>query len=202
MTATIDTVTPQLAAATASWGLVQRAQQGDTEAFGLIYQRYMDPVFRFVYFRVSNRPLAEDLTSETFLKAFQRIDSFTWQGRDVGAWLVTIARNLVADHFKSGRTRFELPAFDGQVDSDRVDRSPEGSPESTVVDHITHVALLSAVKQLNPDQQEVIIFRFLKGLSVEETAQEMRRNTGAVKALQYRAVRALARLVPDLAGVV
>jgi RNA polymerase sigma-70 factor (ECF subfamily) len=183
-------------AAAEVWALVEKAQGGDAEAFGLIYDRYVDTVFRFIYFRVGNRQLAEDLTSDTFLRALKRIGSFTWQGRDLGAWLVTIARNLVADHFKSGRYRLEVTTGD-VLDADREDRGPEGSPEAAVVDHITNVALLSAVKQLNPEQQECIVLRFLQGFSVAETAQAMGKNEGAIKALQYRAVRALARLLPE-----
>ena len=182
--------------ATEVWGLVERAQAGEAEAFGLIYDRYVDTVFRFIYFRVGNRQLAEDLTSDTFLRALKRIGSFTWQGRDLGAWLVTIARNLVADHFKSGRYRLEVTTGD-VLDADREDRGPEGSPEAAVVEHITNVALLTAVKQLNPEQQECIVLRFLQGFSVAETARAMGKNEGAIKALQYRAVRALARLLPD-----
>ncbi|TMM39193.1 MAG: sigma-70 family RNA polymerase sigma factor [Actinobacteria bacterium] len=183
-------------AAAEVWALVERAQAGESEAFGLIYDRYVDTVFRFIYFRVGNRQLAEDLTSDTFLRALKRIGSFTWQGRDLGAWLVTIARNLVADHFKSGRYRLEVTTGD-VLDADREDRGPEGSPEAAVVDHITNVALLGAVKQLNPEQQECIVLRFLQGFSVAETAQAMGKNEGAIKALQYRAVRALARLLPE-----
>nr|WP_246382363.1 ECF subfamily RNA polymerase sigma factor, BldN family [Micromonospora jinlongensis] len=182
--------------ATEVWTLIERAQAGESEAFGLIYDRYVDTVFRFVYFRVGNRQLAEDLTSDTFLRALKRIGSFTWQGRDLGAWLVTIARNLVADHFKSGRYRLEVTTGD-VLDADREDRGPEGSPEAAVVEHITNVALLTAVKQLNPEQQECIVLRFLQGFSVAETARAMGKNEGAIKALQYRAVRALARLLPD-----
>jgi len=183
-------------AAAEVWGLVERAQAGEAEAFGLIYDKYVDTVFRFIYFRVGNRQLAEDLTSDTFLRALKRISSFTWQGRDLGAWLVTIARNLVADHFKSGRYRLEVTSGD-VLDADRADHGPEGSPESAVVDHITNVALLTAVKQLNPEQQECVVLRFLQGFSVAETARAMGKNEGAIKALQYRAVRALARLLPD-----
>jgi RNA polymerase sigma-70 factor, ECF subfamily len=178
------------------WKLVERAQNGDTEAFGLIYDRYVGTVFRFIYFRVGNRQLAEDLTSDTFLRALKRIGSVTWQGRDLGAWLVTIARNLVADHFKSGRYRLEVSTGD-VLDADREDRGPEGSPESVVVDHITNVTLLTAVKQLNSEQQECIVLRFLQGFSVAETAHAMNKNEGAIKALQYRAVRALNRLLPE-----
>jgi len=183
-------------AAAEVWALVERAQAGDGEAFGLIYDRYLDTVFRFIYFRVGNRPLAEDLTADTFLRALKRIGSFTWQGRDLGAWLVTIARNLVADHFKSGRYRLEVTTGD-VLDGEQADRGPEGSPEAAVVEHITNVALLTAVKQLNPEQQECIVLRFLHGYSVAETAHAMGKNEGAIKALQYRAVRALHRLLPE-----
>ncbi len=176
--------------------LVARAQAGDAEAFGLIYNQYVDTIFRFIYFRIGNRQLAEDLTADTFLRALRRIDSFTWQGRDLRAWLVTIARNLVADHFKSGRYRLEVSAGD-LLDADRIERAAEGRPEDSVVDHIGNVALLSAVKQLSNEQQECIILRFLHDFSVSETARAMGKSPGAIKALQYRAVRALARLLPD-----
>src|SRR5205823_9068583 len=178
------------------WSLVQRVQAGDTDAFAEIYNQYYATVFRYVRARIWNHHAAEDITSDVFLRALKRIGSFTWQGRDLGAWLVTIARNLVADHFKSGRYRLEVTTGD-VLDADREDRGPEGSPEAAVVDHITNVARLGAGKQLNPEQQECIVLRFLQGFSVAETAQAMGKNEGAIKALQYRAVRALARLLPE-----
>lgn len=183
-------------AAAEVWALVERAQAGETEAFGLIYDRYVVMVFKFIHFRVGNRQLAEDLTADTFLRALRRIGSVTWQGRDLGAWLVTIARNLVADHFKSGRYRLEITTGDA-LEAEQEDRGPEGTPETAVVDHITNVTLLRAVKQLSPEQQECIVLRFLHGFSVAETARAMGKNEGAIKALQYRAVRALGRLLPE-----
>ncbi|HET8660488.1 MAG TPA: sigma-70 family RNA polymerase sigma factor [Micromonosporaceae bacterium] len=188
--------TTATAHAVEAWRLVERAQAGDAAAFGLIYDRYLDTIFRFIYYRVGDRQLAEDLAADTFLRALRNIGSFTWQGRDPGAWLVTIARNRVADHYKSGRYRLEISTGD-LLETDREARGPEGSPESAVVDHLTNVTLLNAVKQLNPEQQECIVLRFLQGFSVAETAQAMGKNEGAIKALQYRAVRTLARLLPD-----
>ena len=179
-------------AAAEVWALVERAQAGEAAAFGLIYDRYVDTVFRFVYFRVGNRQLAEDLTSDTFLRALKRIGSFTWQGRDLGAWLVTIARNLVADHFKSSRFRLEVTTGE-MLDANEVERSPEDS----VLESLSNAALLEAVRRLNPQQQECVTLRFLQGLSVAETARVMGKNEGAIKTLQYRAVRTLARLLPD-----
>ena len=88
--------------------LVLRARDGDAEAFGSLYDHYVELVYRYVYYRVGTHQLAEDITSETFLRALRRICDFHWQGKDFGAWLVTIARNLVADHFKSGRYRLEV----------------------------------------------------------------------------------------------
>jgi len=179
---------------------VERAQAGDAEAFGELYDRYVDVVFRYVSYRVGSRQLAEDLTSETFLRALRRIGSFTWQGRDVGAWFVTIARNLVADHYKSSRYKLELTTDDVQVASGgAADRMVEESPEHAVLEQMQNKVLLEAVKQLGSEQQECIALRFLQGLSVAETAAVMGKNEGAVKALQYRAVRALGRLLP--AGV-
>ncbi len=177
-----------------SLALVQRAQAGDAEAFGELYDRYVDVVHRYVALRVGSRQLAEDLTSETFLRALRRIGTFTWQGRDVGAWFVTIARNLVADHYRSSRYRLELTTDDLAASG----WAPvQDGPEGEVIAALQSSALLEAVRRLGPEQQECIALRFLQGLSVAETAAVMGRSEGAVKALQHRAVRTLGRLLPD-----
>lgn len=175
-----------------SWELVRAAQEGDRGAFALLYDKYVDAVFRYVLFRVGDRELAEDVTSETFLRALRRISSVTYQGRDVGAWFVTIARNLVLDHVKSSRFRLEVTTAEVD-DSGHVD---EIGPEQQVLAGATRSALLDCVRQLGDDQRECIVLRFLQGLSVAETAVVMARNEGAVKALQHRAVRRLAQLLP------
>lgn len=171
--------------------LVVRARDGDPEAFGQLYDRYVGLVYRYIYYRVGTSTLAEDLTSETFLRALRRLATFTWQGKDFGAWLVTIARNLIADHYKSGRYRLEVSTAE-MVDADRV----EAGPEHTVLGSITTAALFDAVRKLGPEQQECVVLRFIQGLSIAETALAMDKSEGAIKALQYRAVRALARLLP------
>jgi RNA polymerase sigma-70 factor (ECF subfamily) len=175
-------------------GLVERAQAGDAEAFGELYDRYVDQVYRYIVYRVSSSQLAEDLTSETFLRALRKISSFTWQGRDVGAWFVTIARNLIADHYKSGRYRLEL-STDDVTESGAA--PVQAGPEGEVLEAMQNRVLLEAVKQLNSEQQECIVLRFLQGLSVSETARVMGKNDGAIKALQYRAIRTLGRLLPE-----
>src|SRR4029079_4126878 len=122
--------------------LVERAQAGETEAFGRLYDHYSDTVYRYIYYRVGGKATAEDLTSETFLRALRRITDFTWQGRDFGAWLVTIARNLVTDHVNSGRYRLEIPT--GEV----IDVPLDGPhiPENAVVTAIINDRMLRAVQ--------------------------------------------------------
>lgn len=175
-----------------SWTLVKACQAGDQDAFKELYARYHEVVFRYVLFRLGDRTLAEDLTQETFLRALRRIGSVSYQGRDIGAWFVTIARNLIFDHVKSSRYRLE------STTADMVEHSPSThGPEQQVIENATNSELLKAIEKLNPDQQDCIRMRFLQGLSVAETAQRMNRAEGAVKALQHRAVRRLAQLLPE-----
>jgi len=174
--------------------LVRRAQAGEAAAFAELYDRYLDMVYRYVRSRVGSPTVAEDLTSETFVRALRSIGGFTWQGRDVGAWFVTIARNLVADHYKSSRFRLELPTDDvGATGAAPVQQGPE----EQVLQSLQDTVLLEAVQRLRPDQQECIVLRFLQGLSVAETAAVMGKDVGAIKSLQYRAVRTLGRLLPE-----
>lgn len=182
--------------AQASWAIVERVQAGDAEAFGELYDRYADQVFRYLFFRLGSREVAEDLTSDTFLRALRRIGSLQWQGRDVSAWLTTIARNLVADHYKSSRYKLEISTAD-MLDADRPDRHPENHPEEQTLSLLASEQVLRAVRRLGAEQQECIVLRFLQGLSVAETAEVLGKSTNAVKALQYRAVRSLAGLLPD-----
>lgn len=174
------------------WNLVRAAQDGDTEAFGALYDRYVDVVYRYVLFRVGDRTLAEDVTSETFLRALRSIRSISYQGRDVGAWFVTIARNIVFDHVKSSRYRLEITTAELADNREVTD-----GPEDEVLTDAANAELLRCVAQLGDDQRECITLRFIQGLSVAETAARMGRNEGAIKALQHRAVRRLAQLLPN-----
>lgn len=174
--------------------LVDAARDGDADAFAALYDRYLDKVYRFVYFKCgSDQALAEDLTSETFIRALRRIRDFTWQGRDIGAWFITIARNLVYDHYKSGRARLEITGIDptGHKGDEIVD------PEHEALKSVTRAELGKAIAQLNEEQQEVIHLRFMQELSVAETAAAMEKTEGAIKAMQFRAVKALYRLVTE-----
>lgn len=178
--------------------LVDRAQGGDGAAFAALYDRYVDQTFGYVYRRVQHRQTAEDLTSDVFLRAFRRLDTFEWQGVDLGAWIMTIARNRVHDHFKSARFRMER-----STDQTPEDPTPgvDDDPERVAMGRDMARALGRALENLSDDHREVIELRFVHDRSVAETAQIMGRTVGATKALQYRALKALAAEVKDTPGL-
>ena len=164
-------------------GLVEKAREGDSEAFGQLYDHYQPSVYRFLYYRVGSAHLAEDLTADTFFRALRSVSTFRWQGKDFGAWLMTIARNLsrAIGAFAAGRRTFDaaLP-----------------SPENNVLTTLSNETLLSALQELPTEQRECIVMRFLQGLSIAETADALGRSSGAIKQLQLRGVRNLAKHLP------
>lgn len=194
------------------WALVAAAQSAETDAqrqaaFGELYQLTRRVVFAFVRSRVGDHGTAEDLTADAYERAYTGIGKVTRKTGSPSAWLVTIARNLVADHHKSARVRTTL------VVEDVAPRTPEGRPEfvnapdltaDTVIDAAASVrdaiALLGAVTRLTAEQRDAVRLRYLEGKSIEETAAELGKLGSAVKALTYRAVRALAR-DPEVAAL-
>jgi len=172
--------------------LVELARTGDADAFGLLYDHYQSSVYRFLFYRTRSVQVAEDLASETFFRALRSMNNFRWQGKDFGAWLMTIARNLATDHFKAGRTRLELTTEDMSAHDD----STEG-PEASVLAGLTNEILLGALKSLPDEQRDCLIMRFLQGMSIAETAAVLGRSDGAIKQLQLRGVRNLAKLMPE-----
>mgnify|MGYP003575431709 FL=1 len=201
------------------WALVAAAQGGDRGAFGQLYELYVDHVFRYASAHVASRELAEDLTAETFLRALRGIRTATHRRSNVKAWLITIARNLIADHYKCSRTRMERPR--GHItDAAELTETPlrpnraqtdqrcwvgipeprdGGDPATVVLAALDAEALLAGLAQLTEGQRECVTLRFLHGLSLEETAQVMGRNNLTIRSLQHRGVRRLALAVADAA---
>lgn len=177
--------------------LVDQARAGDLAAFGELYRTYQDTVYRYAYNRTGSAPLAEDISQEVFVRALRRIHTFTWQGRDVGAWLVTIARNLVADYYKSHTYRRCAPYAD-PVAPTHVDAAP--GPEHLAIRCVDAQFVVDAVRGLSDDQRRCLTLRFWAGLSIAETAAAMGKKDGAIKALQYRAVRAAGLLLAESRG--
>lgn len=179
------------------------AVAGDPDAFGALYEQCRDTVYRYLMRRSNGDPhLAEDLTHETFVRALARIGSYREMGRPFVAWLVTIAGNLIADYYKSGWRRLQVPHsdFTGEVDEgvNRLLWSENRDDLATaVVDEeywrFVGSVLRQAMSELTSWQRRVLELRYVEGLSVRDTAIKLQVEEGAVKAATYRAVRVLAR---------
>ncbi|MGI8875954.1 MAG: sigma-70 family RNA polymerase sigma factor [Egibacteraceae bacterium] len=154
-------------------------------------------MFSYVYHRVGHRQTAEDLVGDVFVRALRRIRAFRWQGVDFGAWLMTIARNRVHDHFKSARFRLEAPVEE-IFDSPTTDRADD--PEQALLAGDVGRQIHAALRQMKGDQAEVLYLRFIQRLAVAETAAVMGKTDGAIKALQYRALKSLAKHLPGGMG--
>lgn len=176
----------------ASWALVWAAQEGSTDAFALIYQKYRSRVLGYLVVRVRDVMIAEDLTSETFLRAFRSLSSVSYMGKGIGAWLITIARNLASDFVGSARYRNEV--LTGALAEQQL---VQVGPEEEVIRKCEFEQVSRYFQYLSRDQRECIELRFLKQLSVAEAAHRMDRKENAARALQMRAVRRLSTLCAD-----
>jgi RNA polymerase sigma-70 factor, ECF subfamily len=168
--------------------LLNRALAGDAAAFGDLYERHLDAIYHYVFYRVNGRHEAEDLTENIFLRAWQALDSHPPREIPFRLWLYRIAHNVVVDYYRTRQEQIGLEAAAHLAD-------PVEGPEATVVRQERATALKQALKQLTEDHQQVLTCRFIVGLSHAETAVVMTRNEEAVRALQYRAINALRNLL-------
>jgi RNA polymerase sigma-70 factor (ECF subfamily) len=171
--------------------LVLQAQAGNSEAFGQIYDAYMERIYRFVYFRVEDQQTAEDITSQVFLKAWSNLDRFSFSRTPYLAWLYTIAHNAVIDHY---RTRKVTAALDD------VQLSQQDHAE-VVENEIDLNAEMKSIKEalhgLTDDQQRVLTLKFIEGMSNHEIARHLGKREGAIRALQMRGLQALAKQLEE-----
>lgn len=173
-----------------TWAVVRRAQAGDKEAVAAIYRRYRSDVYILVRRSVPEATRAEDIVSETFLRALRGLGRVEERADNIRPWLLTIARNRVMDHFKSASVRREIMA------GDLPDRpATGGEPEAEMLRRARQQAVRDLLRMLNPEQRRCLELRFIRDLGVAETARLMDRPEGAVRALQHRALRKLAALV-------
>lgn len=166
--------------------LVRRAQSGDAEAVAEIYRTHVQAIHRYILYRVGEPAVAEDLTSEVFLKAIQALDRYRHLGAPIAAWLFRIARDRVSDYHRQQSRRGT-----DDLDDSILDKAPGPEAEALQQSEMLHVR--AQILRLTSEQQDVIYFRFTEGLTVAETASMMGKSIGAVKALQFRALRTLAR---------
>jgi RNA polymerase sigma-70 factor (ECF subfamily) len=170
--------------------LVARAQAGEVEAFGELYERYFDPVFRYLRSRVNDEREAEDLSANVFLRAYQALDRYQERGWKFSAFLYGIARNALADHFRRNRDAI----LAGDIESDA---APGAGLDQEIASRESSEQLREILAALPQDYQEVIRLRLILGLSTPEAAQWMQRSEGAVRVLLHRALRAARKRMLD-----
>ena len=162
--------------------LIKQAQAKSPEAWSLIYERNFTRIYTYVYYRLRNRELAEDLASQVFVEALSGIGRYRYTGRPLLAWLYRIAHNITVDYI---RRASRDPARQALPEEIHGGDSTEALAERTDI--------FQALERLRPEQQQVVILRFMEGLTSNEVASVMRKSEAAVKALQVRALQTLRR---------
>lgn len=171
--------------------LVSQAKQGNQAAFAALYRIHVQTVYRYLAYRVRNTSTAEDLTAEVFVRALRKISDFEYRGIDFSAWLIRIARNILLDHVKSSGSRLEVV---GIAPGDMPETAAPGS-DLEVLDRLDREALHEAINKLRPEHQEVLYLRFLQGRTSVEVAEIMGKSEGAIRVLQFRALKHLLKIL-------
>ncbi len=169
--------------------LVEQARGLNEDAWAVIYQRHAQQVYAYIYYRLGDQHAAEDLTADVFVKAIAGIKGYAYRGTPLLAWLYRIARNATVDYRKTAAKRAQHQTQDAAEEVEEREDRVQALDERT--------DMLSAIRALTEDQQQVVILRFYAGMSNAEVARAMGKPEGAVKALQTRALRSLRRLLTE-----
>jgi RNA polymerase sigma-70 factor (ECF subfamily) len=169
--------------------LVMRAKKGDTEAFGDIYDALVKPVYRYIYYRVDAQ-IAEDLTEETFLKAWQNLKKYKQRKHPFSSWVFKIAHNLVCDYYRKNQTISE-------IDENIPDPQNFLQPSHTITIKFNQIQLRKAIKKLPENSQQVIILKYINELDNPSIAKTIGKSEGAVRTIQFRALQQLRSILEE-----
>lgn len=172
--------------------LIARAYYGDREAFGNLYERYLKPIYRYIYFRVGNVHEAEDLTDTVFIKAWESLPGVRLENLKFQAWLYRIAHNLVIDRYRTLHPDSSIENLN-QVHVEKDGHNPEAAFDNSEQTRV----LAQKIAKLDPTLQEVLICRFILGYSHSETAEIMERSIVYIRVLQHRALQKLKELLDE-----
>jgi RNA polymerase sigma-70 factor (ECF subfamily) len=164
--------------------LVLRAIRRDQDAFGELYDRHVVRVYRHIYYMVGNAAEAEDLTAQTFLRAWEAIPRYQVRGAPFVSWLLRIAHNLGVSHLRSRRDS-------SQIHEGIVDRKPRRDPEQAYEQTADEELVREAIMMLREEQRQVIILRFIEDLDYKEVAEIIGKSVAAIRVIQHRALNAL-----------
>lgn len=171
--------------------LIQKAQKGEQNAFGELYDKYFPKIYRFIFLKVSKRPDAEDLSHQVFLSAWRNIHTYESRGFPFSSWLYRIAHNSVIDFYRTRRDHLDIEL----VSAERMSTDPE---MERIFDEGEEVSLVKKMLgRLREDEQTVLIMRFVEELSNKEIAQALDKSEGAVRVMQHRALKQLRKNVEE-----
>ena len=173
--------------------LVEQATAGDAESFGQLYDKYIDKVYRHLYYRIGNAAEAEDLTAQVFLKAWNAMGRYRQMGRPFGGWLLSIGHNLLIDYYRS---RKENAALDDVI----IPAGDSADPVLLAEKSFATASLRQAIKKLKKDQQAVVVMRYIDGLEYGEIARVLDKSEGAVRVILHRSLLALRGVMGKDAG--
>lgn len=173
--------------------LVRQAVQGDAQAFGALYNLYLDAIYKYIYYRTGKALVAEDLTERVFLKAWSGIGNYEQRGIHFSSWLYRIARNTAIDYYRTKRE--EVPFA---IDPPTLAEEEGLTPEQLLLSKEEVKELQRAISQLPEEQQQVIILRFVEGLSYVQVSEIMGKSEGACRVIQHRTLMALSRLLGEV----
>lgn len=161
---------------------VEQAKQGDSEAFGKVYDELVTPIYRYIYYRVDQH-VAEDLTEDTFFKAWKNIKKYKKGKHNFSAWLFRIAHNLVVDHYRKNKYKTD------PIDENFVDT--KDTPVQKVNIKLNQIRIRKMIKKLPQGHQQVIVLKYINELSNKEIAQSLGKSEGAIRTIQFRALEKL-----------
>ncbi|HYC79735.1 MAG TPA: RNA polymerase sigma factor [Candidatus Binatia bacterium] len=165
----------------------EKAQKLDREAFGLIYDHFSEKLYKFIYFRVGHKELAEDLLSDTFVKAWTKIDSVS-STKAFTSWLYQIAKNNIIDYYRVKKVTVDLEEVVDVLED-------AASPIDDANLMIEQQVVLELLEHLPEEQQQIIRYKFFEELENIEIAQIMGKSEGAVRVIQHRAIAKLKELL-------
>ena len=162
------------------------AAQGDIEAFGVLYERYVGRIYNYIYYRTGNSADAEDLTARVFYRAMRHIGTYHDRGLPLSAWLYRIAHNVLANWHRDNSRCKEVP-----LDETVAGKADGQYPEAELVQSEETEQLLTIIRCLSPDRQQLLILKFVEHLPNSEIGQIMGRTEGAIKSLYHRTLLSL-----------
>jgi RNA polymerase sigma-70 factor (ECF subfamily) len=169
------------------------SQRGDAEAFALVYDELVKPVYRYIYYRVEDE-IAEDLTEDTFFKVWQNLKKYKKGKHPFSSWVFKIAHNLVVDHYRRNKTTEE-------IDEGMADPSDNINPAKQTDIKLTNIRLRKIIRKLPDNYQQVIILKYINEFDNKEIADAIGKSEGAVRTIQFRALEKLKSLIGEDRGL-